>query len=98
MLTRDARYSMPPLPEWYHGHADIWAFLLDGPLQSQWRFLPTTANGQFAFGTYLWDRPSGRYVSGGLDVLTIRGEQVAEITAFLTVDLTRFGLPRHLEP
>jgi hypothetical protein len=37
-------------------------------------------------------------VSGGLDVLTIRGEQVAEITAFLTVDLTRFGLPRHLEP
>jgi RNA polymerase sigma-70 factor (ECF subfamily) len=98
MLTREARYSMPPLPEWYHGHADIRAFLLDGPLQSQWRFLPTTANGQFAFGTYLWDRPSGRYVSGGLDVLTIRGEQVAEITAFLTVDLTRFGLPRHLEP
>jgi RNA polymerase sigma-70 factor (ECF subfamily) len=98
MLTRDARYSMPPLPEWYHGHADIRAFLLDGPLQSQWRFLPTTANGQLAFGTYLWDRPAGRYVSGGLDVLTIRGEQVAEITAFLTVDLTRFGLPRHLEP
>jgi RNA polymerase sigma-70 factor (TIGR02960 family) len=51
MLADDARYSMPPLPEWYRGEDEIRAFLLRGPLQSRWRFLPTTANGQLAFGT-----------------------------------------------
>ncbi|MGM1065136.1 RNA polymerase subunit sigma-70, partial [Saccharothrix sp. Mg75] len=43
MLADDARYSMPPLPEWYRGRDDIRAFLLRGPLRYHWRFLPTTA-------------------------------------------------------
>ena len=93
MLADDARYSMPPLPEWYRGTEEIRAFLLGGPLQSRWRFLPTTANGQLAFGTYLWDDDTQQFVPGGLDVLTIRDGHVAEIVAFLTADLTRFGLP-----
>ena len=69
-----------------------------GQLQSRWRFLPTTANGQLAFGTYLWDETVGQYVPGGLDVLTIRNGRVAEVTAFLTSDLTRFRLPTHIRP
>jgi RNA polymerase sigma-70 factor (ECF subfamily) len=96
MLADDARYSMPPLTQWYHGLADIRAFLLEGPLQSRWRFLPTTANGQLAFGTYLWDDDADAYVPGGLDVLTIRDGRVAEIVAFLSADLTEFGLPAKL--
>ena len=32
----------------------------------------------------------------GLDVLTLLDGRVAEITAFLTVDLTRFGLPARI--
>jgi RNA polymerase sigma-70 factor (TIGR02960 family) len=96
MLADDARYSMPPLPEWYRGHDDIRAFLAGGPLRSHWRFLPTTANGQLAFGTYLWDDTANAYVPGGLDVLTVHNGQVAEVTAFLTADLTRFGLPAQL--
>ncbi len=96
MLADDARYSMPPLPEWYQGKDAIRAFLRHGPLRSRWRFLPTTANGQLAFGTYLWDEAAGRYVPGGLDVLTIHNGHVAEVTAFLTADLTRFRLPAHL--
>jgi RNA polymerase sigma-70 factor, ECF subfamily len=98
LLTDDARYSMPPLLEWYRGADEIRAFLLSGPLQSRWRFLPTTANGQLAFGTYLWDETAGQYVPGGLDVLTIRSGRVAEVTAFLTADLTRFRLSRHIRP
>ncbi|HEX3786968.1 MAG TPA: sigma-70 family RNA polymerase sigma factor [Pseudonocardiaceae bacterium] len=97
MLAEDARYSMPPLPEWYLGRDAIRAFLVGGPLQSRWRFLPTTANGQLAFGTYLWDDSAGRYLPGGLDILTIQGGHVAEVTAFLTADLTRFGLPAYLD-
>jgi RNA polymerase sigma-70 factor (TIGR02960 family) len=93
MLADDARYEMPPLPQWYRGRDQIRAFLTGGPLQSRWRFLPTTANGQLAFGTYLWDEAASAYVPGGLDVLTLRGGYVAAVTAFLTADLTRFGLP-----
>jgi RNA polymerase sigma-70 factor (ECF subfamily) len=96
MLTDDARYSMPPLPEWYRGQEAIRAFLTGGPLQSRWRFLPTTANGQLAFGTYLWDEVANAYLPGGLDVLTIQHGQVAEIVAFLSADLTDFGLPASL--
>jgi RNA polymerase sigma-70 factor (TIGR02960 family) len=96
MLADDARFSMPPLPEWYAGREDIRTFLIGGPLQSRWRFLPTRANGQLAFGTYLWDEAAGAYVPGGLDVLTIRDGRVAEVTTFLTADLTQFQLPASL--
>jgi RNA polymerase sigma-70 factor (ECF subfamily) len=98
MLADDARYSMPPLPEWYHGKEDIRAFLLGGPLRSRWRFLPTTANGQLAFGTYLWDESAGQYLPGGLDALTIQGGHVADVTSFLEADLTRFRLPARISP
>jgi RNA polymerase sigma-70 factor (ECF subfamily) len=96
MLADDARYSMPPLPQWYRGKDEIRAFLVRGPLQSRWRFRPTMANGQLAFGTYLWDSAAGAYVPGGLDVLTLRDGRVAEVVAFLTADLTRFGLPSRI--
>jgi RNA polymerase sigma-70 factor (ECF subfamily) len=98
MLAADARYSMPPLPEWYRGQDDIRAFLVHGPLRSRWRFLPTTANSQLAFGTYLWDDAAGAYVPGGLDVLTLQEGRVAEVVAFLSADLTRFGLPARIRP
>jgi RNA polymerase sigma-70 factor (ECF subfamily) len=96
MLADDARYSMPPLPKWYRGKDEIRSFLVRGPLQSRWRFQPTTANGQLAFGTYLWDDAAGTYAPGGLDVLTLRDGRVAEIVAFLTADLTCFGLPARI--
>ena len=98
MLADDARYSMPPLPQWYQGQDEIRAFLLRDPLQSRWRFLPTTANGQIAFGTYRWDDAAGAYIPGGLDVLTLLDGRVSDIVAFLTADLTRFGLPAHVRP
>ena len=96
MLTDDARYSMPPLHEWYRGPDAIRMFLTQGPLRSRWRFLPTSANGQLAFGTYLWDDDAGAYIPGGLDVLTIQNGRVAEIVAFLSADLTNYGLPATL--
>jgi RNA polymerase sigma-70 factor (TIGR02960 family) len=96
MLADDARFSMPPLPEWYRGPEAIRAFLAGGPLLSRWRFLPASANGQLAFGTYLWDDAAGAYIPGGLDVLAIKDGRVAEIVSFLSADLTEFGLPATL--
>jgi RNA polymerase sigma-70 factor (ECF subfamily) len=98
MLADDARYSMPPLPQWYAGRAAIRAFLIAGPLRSRWRFLTTTANGQLAFGTYLWDDATALYVPGGLDILTIRDDHITDVISFLAADLTKFGLPAHLSP
>jgi len=93
MLAEEARYSMPPLPRWYAGRADIRGFL-DEVVPLGWRFLPARANGQVAFGTYRWD--AGRYVPSGLDVLSVRDARVHEVVCFLDADFTRFGLPDEL--
>jgi RNA polymerase sigma-70 factor (TIGR02960 family) len=96
MMSQDARFSMPPLTEWYSGRDAIRTFLTDGPLQSQWKFLPTIANGQLAFGTYLRDDTTDSYIPGGLDVLTLTGSEVTSVVTFIEADFTLFGLPDYL--
>jgi RNA polymerase sigma-70 factor (ECF subfamily) len=94
MLAEDARYSMPPLPEWYEGRDAIRAFLA-GPLAERWRFRPARANGQLAFATYAWD--GSVWVPCGLDLLALRDGQVAEVVSFLDPRFYRdFGLPMSL--
>jgi RNA polymerase sigma-70 factor (ECF subfamily) len=94
MLTEDAKYSMPPLPEWYEGLVDIRRFLVEGPLVERWRLLPTTANGQLAFATYMWN--GAAYVPAGLDLVVIRGDQICEVVSFLQAGFADFGLPTRL--
>ncbi|GII77986.1 RNA polymerase sigma factor [Sphaerisporangium rufum] len=96
LLAADARYSMPPLPAWFRGRAAIRAFLADGPLRWRWRFRPAVANGQPAFATYRWDGERGHYIPGGVDVLTVRGDHIAEVVSFLSADPAAFGLPANL--
>lgn len=96
MLAEDAKYSMPPLTAWYEGRESIRGFLVDGPLRERWRFLPTWANGQLAFGTYMWDERRAGYAAAGLDVLVLRGPHVAEVVSFLGTDFRAFGLPTKL--
>jgi RNA polymerase sigma-70 factor (TIGR02960 family) len=96
MMAEDARFSMPPLTEWYSGRDAIRTFLLDGPLKSRWIFRPTTANGQLAFATYLWDDAADCYLPGGLDVLTIADGYVTEVVTFIDADFTHFGHPDRL--
>jgi len=94
MLAADATYSMPPLPTWYEGRDAIRGFLVEATADLRWRFLPTRANGQLAFGTYRWDGTVWR--PGGLDLLALRGAEVVEAVSFLDADFGRFGLPMSL--
>jgi RNA polymerase sigma-70 factor (ECF subfamily) len=109
MLTEDASWSMPPHPTWYLGHEAIRQFLLRYPFAGQWRHRPVRANGQLAVGCYLHDQISDRYQPATIDVLTVRGDKISGVTAFLAAEIlgqpdtggwvagtdlfARFGLP-----
>ena len=97
MLASDAAMTMPPLPTWYAGRDAVAAFLAGWPLRSdrRWRAVPVRANGQLAFGHYIWDEDREAFTAHSITVLTLAGERIAEITAFLDAELLpRFGLPR----
>jgi RNA polymerase sigma-70 factor (TIGR02960 family) len=99
MLAEDAKFAMPPEPMWYKGREAIRKMLPDGPLTVRWRVLPVRANGQLAFGTYGWDAAESAYLPVGIDVITLRGTRIAEITAFLTPRLCMdCGLPDRIDP
>src|SRR4051812_31452113 len=55
LLSEDATWSMPPLPQFYRGLEAIRGFLREGPTTRRWRHIPTSANGQVAVGCYMWD-------------------------------------------
>jgi RNA polymerase sigma-70 factor (ECF subfamily) len=43
----------------------------------------------------MWDEEAGRYLAQVIDVLTLRGDRIAAITAFIDPEMfARFGLPR----
>jgi hypothetical protein len=99
MLTEDARMTMPPLPSWYSGREAVASFLRGWPLSAvkRWRLLPASANAQLAFGGYTWDDEAGSFTPHSVNVLTLRGAEIEEITAFLTPDaFPHFGLPELL--
>jgi RNA polymerase sigma-70 factor, ECF subfamily len=101
MLASDAAMTMPPLPTWYRGREAISTFLQGEPLgrEKRWRVVPVRANGQLAFGKYLWDERRETFTAHSLSVLTLDGEQIADFTTFLDAELIpRFGLPDQIEP
>jgi RNA polymerase sigma-70 factor (ECF subfamily) len=94
LLAEDVALTMPPIPTWFRGRDVVAAFLRDRPLadRHRWRVVPTRANGQPAFGHYLWDGEA--FAAREVVVLTLRGDRIAEITSFRDPGLLeRFGLP-----
>ena len=99
MLTEDATWSMPPIASWYRGLDDIAVFLREGALVPSWRHAPTHANGQPAVGCYMWNPERGCYLPAVVDVLTLRGDRIASVTAFISAEIfPSFGLPAELPP
>ena len=89
MLTEDASFSMPPAPYWYSGHADLREWLPKGPLTGGWRWkhLPVVmANGQPAVPFYCWYEPEQTYLAFALNVLTLRGDRISDVVAFIARD------------
>jgi RNA polymerase sigma-70 factor (ECF subfamily) len=86
LLTEDATWSMPPVATWFRGHQAIREFLVRYPLTQRWKHWPTRANGQLAVGCYLFDQVKGRFTPAVIDVLTLEGEKISAVTAFLAAE------------
>jgi RNA polymerase sigma-70 factor, ECF subfamily len=100
-LTSDGAMTMPPLPTWYRGREAVGAFIESVVLKEsrRWRLVPVRANGQLAFGKYIWDERRNTFAPHSISVLTLGEGGIAEITTFLDAELIpRFGLPEELEP
>jgi RNA polymerase sigma-70 factor (ECF subfamily) len=85
MLAEDATFAMPPLASWFSGREAIARWAEGWPLSGQWRWraLRTTANGQPALGFYAWSEQDGAYRPFALNVLSLRGTHVSDVTAFI---------------
>ena len=86
MLAEDATFAMPPLRTWFGGRDAIEIFLAGWPLSGQWRWRPVRvrANGQEALAFYSWDAEERCYLPFALNVLTFSGEEISDVTAFIT--------------
>jgi RNA polymerase sigma-70 factor (ECF subfamily) len=99
LLHEDAHWNMPPYPLWLQTHRDVVNFCMGMGIGCRGsRLIPTSANGQPAFGQYK-PAPGGGWEPWSLQVVETSGDRIAGITFFL--DTTRFfpmfGLPSRLD-
>jgi RNA polymerase sigma-70 factor, ECF subfamily len=101
LLREDAVLSMPPLEEWYRGRDAIRMFLKWGMREGRrFRLVATRANGQPAFGSYMWrsEHAERGFAAHSLMVLTSDGNAISDVTIFVNQQLvTKFGLPLHVK-
>jgi RNA polymerase sigma-70 factor, ECF subfamily len=111
MLAEDAVVAMPPMPTWYRGREAVAVFLRDVAFAGRWtgsefaagrrrvRLVRGRASGQPALGAYGWDGEREAYLPYALQVLTLRGDRIADVTGFVVPSLLpRMGLPERLAP
>jgi RNA polymerase sigma-70 factor (ECF subfamily) len=86
MLTEDAAFTMPPLRTWFRGREAIRVWMAGSPLSGAWRWRATyvRANGQPALAFYSWDPDEETHLPFALNVLTLRGEKISEVDAFIS--------------
>ena len=99
LLTEDATFSMPPWAAWWRGRETIAEFAQHAAeFCAEARAIrPIRANGQVAIAYYHLDKETGRYSAAAIDVLTLDGELISDITGFVTPALfPSFGLAPEL--
>ena len=90
LLTEDARFTMPPIPSWFDGRDAVVRFFTQPVFRTPWRLEPVWVSGQLGFAAY--QGPDFRL--GALNVVTLRGDKIAEITGFLDPSVhAYFSLP-----
>jgi len=99
MMCADIVATMPPSPSVYRGRPAMQellevAFSPDG--MGEWRLVPTAANRLPAAASYLCRPGDTRFRAFKIDVLRVRGGQVAETTTFGSSLFGAFGLPEVL--
>jgi RNA polymerase sigma-70 factor (ECF subfamily) len=93
LLVEDAVFSMPPWPSWWRGREMIAGFAADESC-AEARMVVTRASGQPAIASYAFDAKTGRFVATAIDVLTLEGALIREMTAFVSPEIfPRFNLP-----
>ncbi len=100
LFKQDVVLTMPPLPLRVTGRADAINFLRTLPLarSDRVRLILTRANRQPALAVYLRDKDGHMYHAWGIWVLTVDGDAIAEVTAFVDPALVpKFGLPTELD-
>jgi RNA polymerase sigma-70 factor (ECF subfamily) len=98
LLAEDATFPMPPFPQWRRGRPAIRqlveAVILAGDAKGRWRLVPVRANATFGFAWYQRDETSGRHHSFAIQVLTLHGDQITDVTTFgFPSVFPFFGLP-----
>jgi RNA polymerase sigma-70 factor, ECF subfamily len=99
MLTSDAIWDMPPFTGWYQGAEEVGRLIstqCPASRAGDMRLLPTTANGQPAYGLYMRGE-DGRLRAFQLQQLTVGPEGIRRVTAYFDLRLfDLFGLPPEL--
>jgi len=91
LLTEDARFTMPPLPTWFDGRDAVVRFFTEPVFHAPWRLEPVWASGQLAFAAY----QGPGFQLGALNVVTLRGNKIADVTGFLDPAVHAFfSLPK----
>ncbi|MEV6909562.1 sigma-70 family RNA polymerase sigma factor [Amycolatopsis sp. NPDC051071] len=96
LLTEDVTWSMPPLAQWYRGIEAVTDFAVEVPIGRcpSWRNEIITANGQPTVACYVGESADAVHHAWSINVLSLRDEQICEITSFIDPALfTTFGLP-----
>jgi RNA polymerase sigma-70 factor, ECF subfamily len=98
LLAEDAVFSMPPWSMWWRGRDTIAGFAPEAKdICARARALPIRVNGQPAVACYGEDAQTGRHLPLAIDVLTLEGALIKQITAFVTPEIfPRLGLPAEL--
>jgi RNA polymerase sigma-70 factor (ECF subfamily) len=100
LLAEDVTFSMPPWSSWWRGRETVAGFAKTAvEVCAEARTVPTRVNGQPAIAYYSVDDETGRWKASAIDVLTLDGTRIKEITGFVSPGLfAGFGLPPELEP